>query len=249
MSTTYFQEAEQRARAAERDLPLAKSQRDVLEATINAAELYMQALRLASGSSDKARLDLKCKELLTKAEEIKCAKSRSEGGDGPSASSLPSSPALKQPISKRKLTTREEIIILEGSKLNGFIFPPWKNDPAPEEFILKEGHQLFEDSPPLQLSPLQLKTFAGWKRPWEAFAGIEISKEGVKLSTQPTMQWVKKVDLVQDMTSDCSVVASLCAGSARAERGYPRVRRCSSHATLADPDSDTFLRHVSIRPY
>ena len=34
---------------------------------------------------------------------------------------------------------------------------------------------------------------------------------------------VGKVDLVQDMTTDCSVVASLCAGTARAERGHARV--------------------------
>ena len=32
------------------------------------------------------------------------------------------------------------------------------------------------------------------------------------------------LDLVQDVTTDCSVVASLCAATARAERGYPRVR-------------------------
>lgn len=33
-----------------------------------------------------------------------------------------------------------------------------------------------------------------------------------------------KLDLVQDITSDCSVVASLCAGTARVERGYAKVR-------------------------
>lgn len=33
----------------------------------------------------------------------------------------------------------------------------------------------------------------------------------------------EKVDLVQDVTSDCSVVASLCASSARAAKGHSAV--------------------------
>lgn len=174
----------------------------------------MQALRHASNGSDKARLDSKCKELIRKAEVVK------------EQSLKPEESALKQPTSNRKLTTREEIIILEGSKLNGFVFPPWKDDPSPEEFVLKEGQEPFTDSSSLGLSPVQLKTFGGWKRPWEAFANIEISENGVKLPTKPTMRGVERIDLVQDMTSDCSVVASLCAGSARAGRGHARVRRC-----------------------
>jgi calpain-7 len=31
------------------------------------------------------------------------------------------------------------------------------------------------------------------------------------------------IDLVQDAASDCSVVASLCAGVARADRGHDEV--------------------------
>ena len=33
----------------------------------------------------------------------------------------------------------------------------------------------------------------------------------------------RSIDLVQDAASDCSVVASLCAGIARAERGHDQV--------------------------
>ena len=32
-----------------------------------------------------------------------------------------------------------------------------------------------------------------------------------------------RIDLVQDITTDCSVVASLCATTARSERGYANV--------------------------
>jgi hypothetical protein len=31
------------------------------------------------------------------------------------------------------------------------------------------------------------------------------------------------IDLVQDITTDCSVVASLCAGTARATKGHATV--------------------------
>ncbi|KAI4283952.1 MAG: hypothetical protein L6R38_001787 [Xanthoria sp. 2 TBL-2021] len=37
------------------------------------------------------------------------------------------------------------------------------------------------------------------------------------------MNAMQKLDLVQDVTSDCSVVASLCASSARAEKGHPAI--------------------------
>ena len=36
-----------------------------------------------------------------------------------------------------------------------------------------------------------------------------------------------QIDLVQDMTSDCSVVASLCVLVARAERGHSKVNAFS----------------------
>jgi calpain-7 len=39
----------------------------------------------------------------------------------------------------------------------------------------------------------------------------------------PLMSSTRSVDLVQDAASDCSVVASLCAGIARAERGHDQV--------------------------
>lgn len=92
----------------------------------------MRALNLAS-AEDKKILDSKCKELLTRAEKIKAAE------DWQSAARARGITGLRAPASKRKLTTREEIIILEGAKLNGFIFPPWKSSPSPQEFVIDEG--------------------------------------------------------------------------------------------------------------
>ena len=39
------------------------------------------------------------------------------------------------------------------------------------------------------------------------------------------MEFSRKIDLVQDAATDCSVVASLCAGVARAERGHAKILR------------------------
>ena len=126
-------------------------------------------------------------------------------------------------VAKRPLTTRENIIILEGSKLNGYVFKPWDKPPLDDEFALQTGQEPFLDPIPLSLSESQLEAFGGWKRPKDAMSSIEISKDGQTLPNAPTMVFPDKVDLVQDLTSDCSVVASLCAGTSRIERGHPKV--------------------------
>jgi len=189
-----------------------------LEAAINSAELYMKALRLADNAADRKRLDAKCKELLEKAESIK------EAQDGVTSKPVvPLRQERKHPISTRKLTTRENIVLLEGAKLNGFVYKPWDKVPPMAEFELKEGHPLFTDALNLPLSEAQLASFAGWERPTEALQRIKINHNGDSLPTTPTMESQGKIDLVQDMTSDCSVVASLCAGTARAEKGHKKV--------------------------
>lgn len=103
----------------------------------------MKARRLAVVPKDKQTLDAKCTEWLTRAEKIKDAKNwqpaaASGGVDGMStlSRSLP-------PVSTRKLATREEIILLESAKLNGFIFPPWSNAPKLEEFQQSDGQTSF----------------------------------------------------------------------------------------------------------
>lgn len=235
-----FQDAEQNARVAEAKCSESDLSQSPLEAAINAAELYMKALSLAPTAQEKARLDTKCQEMLRKAESIKAERKRLNGAVEQTQKPTALPPG---PTSKRKLTTREEIILLEGSKLNGFVFPPWKGDPSDDEFILKKGEEAFTDAPLLKLSDLQMETFAGWKRPAEAFGRYDFS-DATK-SLEPTNRYLKKSDLVQDMISDCSVVASLCALSARGEKGHSRVRiRESGLPLLTQPG--LFLCFVSL---
>ena len=209
-----FARAESRARVAEEVIASKTGISATLKATVESAELYMQALKLSDTPSDRKRLDAKCKVLINQAEQLKRIQ------DGRPRANAPSEP----PISSRKLTTRENIIVLEGSKLNGFVFKPWDKPPPADEFVLRTGEQSFVDSPSLPLSDEHEESFGGWRRPTEALRLLTIGRDITPSLLVPTMKrFGEKVDLVQDLTSDCSVVASLCAGSARAERGHPKV--------------------------
>ncbi|KAL8722395.1 MAG: hypothetical protein Q9225_001126 [Loekoesia sp. 1 TL-2023] len=128
---------------------------------------------------------------------------------------------LKEPASTRILSTREQIILLEASKLHGCRFPPWKNPPEASEFEQGEDRLLFIDEDAVsRLSETQLAIFDDWKRPDQVLpAGSEQQPE-MRPSIDTAMNAIEKVNLVQDVTCDCSVVASLCAEVARAERGH-----------------------------
>ncbi|KAJ5574500.1 hypothetical protein N7450_008399 [Penicillium hetheringtonii] len=214
---------------AEDAIAAATSQKAALAAAIDAAEHYMRALRLAP-SDDKRQLDSKCKELLTRAEAIKSAT------DWQSAARSKPSPGLQPQKSTRKLTTREEIIILEGAKLNGFVFPPWSQPPAPTEFVTYDNDAIFTDKPDLHLSECQRDIFAGWQRPTEILRRSNATEQQSNTGLKPVMSVAGKTDLVQDVLTDCSVVASLCATTSRSERGLgnhasPAMYPCDGDST------------------
>lgn len=216
---------ERRALAAEDRISIGNGSHAQLEAAITAAELYMQALRLADSPEDKKRLDIKTKDLILRAEEIKKLK---EDGDKPS--SLVSRSRVDHPVSARKLTTRENIILLEGSKLNGALFKPWTASPSNSEFELQDRQPPFIDDFEYSLAETQLKHFAGWHRPNKALGLIRIEKGGRLLPNEATMEKLGEWDMVQDVAPDCSVIASFCVGSARAEKGHRKVHYASTTA-------------------
>jgi hypothetical protein len=71
------------------------------------------------------------------------------------------------------------------------------------------------DKPELHLSDKQKVIFDGWKRP----SGLLAQAGGDTF----VMSVSEKTDLVQDVLTDCSVVASLCATTSRSERGLDKV--------------------------
>jgi hypothetical protein len=97
----------------------------------------------------------------------------------------------------------------------------------------------------LKLSENQVEIFAGWKRP---IAALKLSSSD-NLSDRELNDLLMAsgrhdIDLVQDITTDCSVVASLCAGTARGLKGHGRVRfawafliRCTNTASFCRPFS------------
>lgn len=123
---------------------------EALEAAVNAAECRMRALRTSTDQNEKRRLEERCRILLERAERIKTSTlSGRQGRDwaqdtsnqGLTPLGAPRKPT--EPLSSRELSTREQIILLEGSRLNGFVFPPWKGPPEPCEFELKDGQDRF----------------------------------------------------------------------------------------------------------
>ncbi|KAK1824550.1 cysteine protease, partial [Friedmanniomyces endolithicus] len=196
----------------------ASSRDDSLQSTINAAEASMRALKLAKDPKDKAKHSARFKQLLQEAERIK----HSKDWESVSARSSTFQQVAKIPDSTRKPSRAEQILLLKASYLNNFKFPPWTTPPAPDEFDLADGESLFVDAPELFLSAVQEEALDGWKRPHEALPPPSWSPEGGP-DQGPSMSFVRNIDLVQDAATDCSLVASLCAGAARAERGYSKI--------------------------
>lgn len=82
------------------------------------------------------------------------------------------------------------------------------------------------DTHDLSLSPYQQQFFRGWIRAADAIPPsntLSTDRQGIG----PLMSSSRTIDLVQDAATDCSVVTSLCAAIARAERGHDQVGRFS----------------------
>ena len=77
---------------------------------------------------------------------------------------------------------------------------------------------LLRDNAKFPLSAVQLDVFDAWRRPNEL-----LSTSGPAQARFSTMLAHHRIDLVQDITTDCSVVASLCAATARTERANADV--------------------------
>ncbi|KAF1956671.1 calpain-like protease palB/rim-13 [Byssothecium circinans] len=129
---------------------------------------------------------------------------------------------LAEPVSSRPLTTKEQIILLKASAVNGFKCAPWDKFPTSSDFALGHDQLLFKDSPDLSLSTYQQQYFQEWARPKQAIPPPSIIPES-RNRLGPVMSTSRSIDLVQDAATDCSVVASLCAAIARAERGHDQI--------------------------
>ena len=79
----------------------------------------------------------------------------------------------------------------------------------------------YVDKTDFNLSPKQLDILDDWKPPQEALPPPHMRLEHA--TGPPLMQVTSPTDFVQDAAADCSVVASMCAGMARVENGFPSL--------------------------
>ncbi|KAI0202152.1 PALB protein [Astrocystis sublimbata] len=192
---------EMEAKAQERErLALSCAGQEALDHVIAAAELYMKAARQSSSPIEKKRFNRKCEELIMKAESLKKSASVTD-----TASRI--GKTLKLPRQARQLPTSEKTILYRNSRLHGNTFPPWESDPDPAYF---EG-EVYSDPSPFTLSPKQKAVFAGWKRPTDLNKDTSHHADDWD-PNNVAVEADNDYDLVQDITTDCSVVASLCAG-------------------------------------
>ncbi|GAB1320427.1 cysteine protease [Madurella fahalii] len=190
------------AQGLEYERRLEKAQGDeALKYAISAAELYMKAAAKAKTPAERSRLNRKFTELIGLGERLKA---------NAKAAAAASRPPV--PESTRILTTSEKTILLKASRLHGNVFPPWDSAPGPDHFsdTAVTGDSYIDPSP-FSLSAEQQAIFAGWKRPSEL---VPRAKDGdAERGREQFMAATAEPDLAQDLATDCSVVASLCAAS------------------------------------
>lgn len=106
------------------------SGQEAFKNAIQAAELYMKAVKEAATAAEKSRLKGKCRDLIAQAETLKTS--------GPTAARPPKAPKPRGPRQSRELPTAEKTILWRSSKLHGSVFPPWEADPDPAVFRSKK---------------------------------------------------------------------------------------------------------------
>ncbi|KAH6890297.1 hypothetical protein B0T10DRAFT_315346 [Thelonectria olida] len=156
----------------------------------------MRAAAKATTKQEATRLRQKCNQLITLAEQLKTAQRAGSSSQPP-----------RQHQSRQETQPQPDSLLNQSSRLHGNYFPPWTSNPAEDEFVLPPNKVTFADNAVLTLSPKQEATFGGWKTLRELYP------ESDQTDDETFMGSVNGCDLVQDLTTDCSVVASLCAAT------------------------------------
>ncbi|KAH0490256.1 hypothetical protein TgHK011_001733 [Trichoderma gracile] len=176
---------ERRAKDVESLLATSTGQK-ALDYAIQAAELYMRAAAEKGIPKDDAgRLRRRCQQLIAHAEQLKVQLTASPGS--------PPTDGLN--------------ILRGASRLHGSYYPPWSDDPPDAQFQLGPDRAPYVDDTAFSLSETQLANFSAWQRPHELFGPFAAGQDDILMTQGP------RFDLAQDITTDCSVVASLSAAA------------------------------------
>ncbi|OAD66727.1 calpain-like protease PalB/Rim13 [Phycomyces blakesleeanus NRRL 1555(-)] len=122
-----------------------------------------------------------------------------------SNSYLSFSPLIAEPVDQdilsHRLSSAEIEVLKYTSNVNGKVFLPWVDSSDLKEKFSFEKKFLDPDGS-LRLSDKQLANFGGWKRPSQ-------------FMHQPQMiRLISSTNIIQDIVTDCSFVASLCVAAA-----------------------------------
>ncbi|KAJ4324924.1 cysteine protease [Neodidymelliopsis sp. IMI 364377] len=234
-------------------LQTAATKDEALTLAISAAENLMKALKLSSNADEKAQLKAQCGVLMDVADRIKNAKEWTplvKQEPEITRSAQVGQWAANVDASASPGPVYEGLRSIQSTSLDGLSpnaapsdvrFAPGKSPFSSVSFPSQSTLELdlYKDDPRQPLMPLidlsddldthdlslssyQQQFFQGWVRARDAVPPPSLypnSGDGVG----PLMSSSRSIDLVQDAASDCSVVASLCAGVARAERGHDQM--------------------------
>ena len=127
---------------------MSNSEDTIMESLINDAQRCMEEIRISSDSRRRESLKRKFHNLLNQAEKLKVEQhfiaSTCHEETSVKCSTFGQTPKSEPPLSTRTLSTREKIILLEGSKLYGAVFPPWNTAPCVTDFEPDADGTLFE---------------------------------------------------------------------------------------------------------
>ena len=187
----------------EQQIGRAPSKKDAFDLVMAEVEKSMARLEVSKDKTERAYTS----RLINRAEHIKTSQFW--------RSPLPVSE--EGPVSRRTLTTAEQIIVLKASYVNGGKYPPWQTNPTATDFELGPDGKPFEDDHTFNLSRTQQESLSCWKRAADALPSAHDTPD----HSENDLRW--STDLVQDATTNCSVVAGLCAAVARLVRGCSPV--------------------------
>ncbi|KAJ1978902.1 cysteine protease [Dimargaris cristalligena] len=110
----------------------------------------------------------------------------------------------RSPLPPMSLSDDELEVLRHTSKINDMIFLPWSDSDAYEPFTF--AHPFSDPDGTLPLSEKQVAKWGFWRRPKQFMSHPQVIKK------------VSCLDIIQDVVTDCSFVASLCIAAAYENR-------------------------------
>ncbi|CAG8478382.1 9192_t:CDS:10 [Ambispora gerdemannii] len=185
------------ARANEQDAQ--KNYQEALDLYTSVVEHYIKAIKETRDENLKASLTVKVKGLLDRAENIKGVPMKTVSLLNVQSASAEST-CSGCSVSDSKLTATEQEILFKTSHINGKIYYPWLETDLQEQFTYNKP--FLDPEGTMKLSDKQQANFGAWRRPSE-------------LTETPKMiAMISSKNIIQDIVTDCSFVASLCVAAA-----------------------------------